>query len=138
MKKYRILFLLTLSASFVFFSCEKKDDEQQEEPSKTLVKFMFNGESDLDDWSFYSNDDSEMLLDKENKTEGASSLFLKGACCSIINETGYSVKKNTNYKITLDIRYEELEEGSHCGGAYNLALVIIQGDDSEWFSLIKQ
>ncbi len=138
MKKISILFLLVLSGSLIIISCSKDNDEQQEEPSNTVVKFMFNEESDLADWSFYSNDTSVMVIDTENKTEGAASLFVNGGCCSIINETGYSVEKNTNYKITLDIQYEELPDGVSCGGAFYLALVVIRGDDAEWFSLYKE
>jgi len=140
MKKISILFLLALSTSFIIFGCKKDDEkeQEQEETSNSVVAFNFNESSDLNAWSFYSNDTSVMLLDTENKTEGAASLFVNGGCCSIMNETGYSVSKNTNYKISLDVKFEELPDGVSCGGAFYLALVVIRGDDSEWFSLYKE
>lgn len=137
MKKISILFLLVLSASFIIFGCKKDSEKEQEETSNSVVAFNFNESSDLNAWSFYSNDTSVMLLDTENKTEGAASLFINGGCCSIINETGYSVSKNTNYKISLEVKYNEMPDEFSCGGAFKFMLYLEHGSNWEDYGLYQ-
>jgi hypothetical protein len=137
MKKYSILFLLALSASFIIFGCGKDDEEQQEESSITVVKFLFNEESELDDWAFRENDSATMVIDKENKVEGAGSLKIQDGCCVIGVEQGYSVEKNTNYKISLDVKYTEMPDEWSCGGAFKFMLYLEQGSNWEDFGLLQ-
>jgi len=138
MKKFCIIFLLALSASFMLFSCGKDDNEQQEESSKTVVKFLFNEESDLDDWDFRENDSATMIIDTEDKIEGQGSLKVQNGCCVIGNEEGYVVERNTNYKISLHVKYTELEDEYSCGGANKFLLVFEIGSDLEGFSLYQE
>lgn len=138
MKKISILFLLALSTSFMLFSCGKDDNEQQEESSKTVVKFLFNEESDLDDWDFRENDSASMIIDTEDKVEGAGALMVQNGCCVIGVEEGYSVVKNTNYKISLEVKYNEMPDEFSCGGANKFLLFFEIGSDFEGFSLYQE
>lgn len=135
MKKISILFILILSGSLIIFSCSKDDEEKQEETSKTVVEFMFNKESDLEDWDFTQNDSATMMIDKQDKVEGLGSLKIQGGCCVIGNEKGYSVEKNTNYRISLDVKYIEMPEENSCGGAFLFMFYVYQGSDLEDFGL---
>lgn len=138
MKKYSILILLALSASFMLFSCEKDDEEQQEDTSKTVVKFLFNEESDLNDWDFRENDSATMTIDTEDKIEGQGSLKVQNGCCVIGNEEGYVVERNTNYKISLHVKYTEMPDEFSCGGANKFLLFLEIGSDLEGFYLYQE
>jgi len=137
MKKISILVLLIISCSLIIFSCSKDEDNQQDETSNTVVKFMFNEESDLADWSFRENDSATMIIDKEDKVEGLGSLKIQDGCCVIGIEQGYTVEKNTNYKISLDVKYNEMPDEFSCGGAFKFMLYLQHGSDWEDFGLYQ-
>lgn len=139
MKKSTIILSLLAISLLIVISCKKDDDSNDETTiSGIIAEFKFNQESDLENWSFYSNDSAKMLIDYEVKVEGAASLKIQGGCSSIINQTGIPIEKEENYKISLNVKYDDFVQGEHCGGAFNLALVIIQGSESEWFSLYRE
>jgi len=136
MKNKTLILFLIVSPLLFTFSC--KDDDHEDiniESNSMLAEFNFNEESDLNEWQFYSNDSAEMIIDTQDKIEGAGSLKIHNGCSSIINQNGIPISKESNYKINLHLKYTEMPDGQWCGGAYQLALVVIQGNESEWFSL---
>jgi hypothetical protein len=138
MKKLTLLIFLILSSSLLIFSCSKDDDEQQEKTLKTVVKFMFNEESDLDDWSFKENDSATMIIDTEDKVEGAGSLKVQDGCCVIGAVEEYSLKKNTNYKFSFDIKYNEMPDENSCGGAFRFMLYLEHGSNWEAYGIFQE
>jgi len=133
-----ILFLM-LSPLFLTLSCNDDDnDDITIESSPIIAQFNFDIRIDLNDWQFDTNDSAEMIIDSQDKIEGAGSLNIHKGCSSIIYQEGIVVEKESIYEFSLFAKNIKMPDGSHCGGAYNMALVVIQGDEQEWFSIYQE